>query len=242
MAADLPSKSAPVAYLPPPPVFTWTGFYLGLNAGYGWNNRDVTTAGVFAGNIANVAAARRPGSINLDSNGFVGGGQAGFNYQTGMFVVGVEADLMYSDVKGRASYLSAAGDLSDFRYELDYLGTVRGRLGVAFDRVLVYGTGGLAWGKAHYNADFYSNAAGQPLAFQGGQSHTRTGYAVGAGVEYAIPMGGTSAVTLRGEYLYADLGKRLVNVSAVPPAGAGAYTTGFQNRMHLLRAGVNYKF
>lgn len=241
LAADLPRKSAPVAYMPAPPVFTWTGFYVGVNAGYGWNSRDVTTAGVLAGNVANVNAGRRPSSISLDSKGFVGGGQVGYNYQIGQFVAGVEADLQYSDVKGRSSYISAVGDLSTFRYDLDYLGTVRARLGVAFDRVLVYGTGGLAYGKAQYNADFYSNAAGQPLQFQGGQSHTRVGYAVGAGIEYAIPMGGTSAVTLRGEYLYADLGKRSINVAATP-IGVGAYTSEFQNRTHLLRAGVNYKF
>jgi outer membrane immunogenic protein len=105
VAADLPSRRSPAPVVSSVPSFTWTGFYLGANAGIGW------------------------GAGGSNNAGFIGGGQAGFNYQMGSIVIGGETDLQYADIG-----------------TLNYFGTIRGRVGFGFDRALVYGTGGFAYG------------------------------------------------------------------------------------------------
>ena len=127
-AADLPSRKGPVvapAYIPP--VFTWTGFYVGANAGYAWGNVNAGDA-FFSGRTVSIG----------DIDGFIGGGQIGYNYQIGQFVVGLEADLQGAD-------LSATSGFGD-RVRTDYFGTVRARLGFAVDRWMPYITGGWAYG------------------------------------------------------------------------------------------------
>ena len=174
-AADLPSRKGPVVapVYAPVPVFTWTGFYVGANAGYGWGN-------VNANGFANVG----------DLDGFVGGGQVGYNYQMGQFVVGLEADLQAAD-------LSSGNNLGLVRVKTDYFGTVRARVGVAFDRFMPYITGGWAYGNVKTSIP--------ALAFSSDRSHTG-GYAVGAGLEYAI----TNNLIAGVEYLYVDLGEKSI--------------------------------
>lgn len=192
-AADLPSRRsapAPVSYAP---AFTWTGFYAGVNAGYGFG--DFT----------------RDGRNFDDANGFIGGGQIGYNYQIGQFVAGLETDLQYSGIEadGRGPFFGASAELS-------YFGTIRGRLGVAFDRALIYGTGGFAYGQSEIKA----------LGLSDDQTHT--GWALGAGIEYAF----TNNITAKAEYLYVDLENEKFFNNTVR-AGAELST---------IRAGVNYKF
>lgn len=173
-AADLPSRKGPIAapvYMPP--AFTWTGFYVGANAGYGWGN-------VNANGFANVG----------DLDGFVGGGQIGYNYQMGQFVLGLEADLQAAD-------LSSGNNLGLVRVKTDYFGTVRARVGVAFDRFMPYITGGWAYGNVKTSIP--------ALAFSSDRSHTG-GYAVGGGLEYAI----TNNLIAGVEYLYVDLGEKSI--------------------------------
>ncbi len=149
-AADLPSRKGPVAapvYIPP--VFTWTGFYVGANAGYGWGN-------VNANGFANVG----------DLDGFVGGGQIGYNYQMGQFVLGLEADLQGAD-------LSSGNNLGLVRVKTDYFGTVRARVGFAIDRFMPYVTGGWAYGNVKTSIP--------ALAFSNDSSHTG-GWTVGGGI------------------------------------------------------------
>ena len=160
-----------------------------------------------------------PSSQNLKASGVTAGGQVGYNYQLpassfGGLVIGVEADGAYTDLKSSATTLGAFDVINQYQSRLDYLGTIRGRLGVAFDRFLVYGTGGFAYGHASLSDSILPPAAaglnGAIWAGRGG--HTQTGYAVGGGIEYAIPTAsllnpfGAGAVTLRAEYLHYDLG------------------------------------
>lgn len=181
-AADM-SGRYPAPYVQPVPVFTWTGFYVGANAGYGW------------------------GSSTFDNpGGFIGGFQAGYNFQfASPFVLGIEADLSFTGM--------SAGS-----YSLDYLGTVRARLGYSFDRFLVYGTGGFAYGQG--SADFFSLSS----------SATQTGWTLGVGAEAAIDRNWS----MRAEYLYVDLG------STTFPTFVGPVATGLD--ANILRAGVNYRF
>ncbi len=123
LAADLPRKSAPVApAFSRAPIFSWTGFYAGVNAGYGFGSTTGRGAGIFK-----------------DPSGFVGGGQLGYNYQINQMVLGVETDLQYSDMNSKDG---VAGS----KAKVPYFGTVRARLGIAMDRFMPYVTAGYAYG------------------------------------------------------------------------------------------------
>ena len=248
-AADLPSRRAPPVYVPPPPAFTWTGFYIGADVGYGFGQDNVTVTGV--GPATGPAVAL----VNGPLSGIVGGIHVGYNFSTqsipvlgaaaGAFsglpfiggfggaggVGGVEADGRGSDLKHvdtlpgvlGATALSTRGSIT---------GTFRGRIGIAVDRALFFATGGVAI------TDF-SNAYTSPL-FAGGfqaQSNTRIGYVVGGGVEYAI----TTNFSLRAEYRYEDFGK--FTQSPAFAAGAPAVAL-FTNREIIQQAtfGFSYKF
>ena len=252
MAADLPARRAPPPFVAVP-VFTWTGFYAGINAGYAFSDDGrIRTFGNNPGTALNVAVNARPQSFRLDREGFTGGGQIGYNYQIGMFVVGLEADAAYTDF-GRTRSFQAANapgfPISTFRSDMDFLGTVRGRVGVALDRFMVYGTGGFAYGDVQHSANFFGAIAAAPgngtLTFAGGRSRIETGYAVGGGVEYAFPSFAVLglATTVKAEYLYFDLGRRSVVVAGQTAATAGtSYTSRFSNDGHIVRAGLNLKF
>lgn len=198
-AADLPTKApmyAPVA------VYNWTGLYAGLNGGYGW--------GSFADSV---------GNINV--NGFVGGGQLGYNWQSGNLVFGVEADFQGSSQSATqaGTILGTAVSVTE---RIRYFGTARGRLGLAMDRWLAYVTGGIAW----VNGGLDLTVAGVTLS----DSTTKTGGTIGAGIEYAFAGPWTGAL----EYLYVDTGSRSVTVLGI--------TDNVRTRDNVLRAKLNYRF
>ncbi|CAH1673502.1 31 kDa outer-membrane immunogenic protein [Hyphomicrobiales bacterium] len=197
-AADLPSRKGPVAAPVYVPVFTWTGFYVGANAGYGWGN-------VNGNNLGQIG----------DLDGFVGGGQIGYNYQIGQFVIGAEADFQGADL-GNGSNLGLAS------VKTEYFGTVRARLGVAFDRFLPYITGGWAYGNVKTSIP--------ALAFSADRSHTG-GWVIGGGLEYAFTNNLVGGV----EYLYVDLGEKNVLNNGFGQAKVG---TDFS----VVRARLSYKF
>ena len=256
-AADLPSRRAPAPYVAVP-VFTWTGFYIGGNAGYAFSdNNRVFTTGQTAANQAAVGTGARPGNVQLDQEGFTGGGQIGYNQQIGNIVIGIEADAAYTDLQRTRTITTFAGAVPGaapavrdniFRQDLAFLGTVRGRIGYAFDRLLVYGTGGFAYGDVDYQANFTGAVPPSTLQFTGRRTNIETGYTAGAGVEYAMPTSfslfGSNAVTIKAEALYYDLGRRTVAVNLVP--GSGGTPTGYNSRFEtsgvIARAGVNFKF
>lgn len=233
-AADLPSRRAPAPYVAVP-VFTWTGFYIGGNAGYifGADGR-VANGGPLVGVVY-------PGFTRVDPEGFTGGGQIGYNVQFGNFVAGIEADAQYTDFVRTTTVTlgGGAGTTSNFRTDMAYLGTVRGRLGFAFDRLLVYGTGGFAYGDVDNSATFRAigTGAGGPVVAFGRRTSMETGWVAGGGIEYAIPNWnwfGSSAVTVKAEALYYDLGRQTVF--------AGPFVSRFDNNGVIARAGLNFKF
>ncbi len=183
-AADLPRPSykAPIYSVP---AFSWTGFYLGLNAGYGFGKSDwssTTTAG------------------STKPKGALAGVTLGYNLQTGSWVWGLEGDIDYSWMKGSTS--SGTGVCGGIGCETKntWFGTARGRLGYAgWDRWLPYVTGGAAFGNVKMNPNTGAS-----------ESKTRLGWTLGAGVEYAL----WSNWTTKLEYLYADLGKSTCSTTA----------------------------
>jgi outer membrane immunogenic protein len=227
-AADLPSRRAPPpAYLPPVPIFTWTGFYVGVNAGGAFrsNNNGYNNAVFFGG------AAPVLGFNDTNNARFIGGGQAGFNFQTGPVVLGVEGDAQA--LVGRNHNLPG----SNWNNSTAFLGTLRGRGGLAFDRFLVYGTGGLAVGGGGWPTTAVATVAGVPGFFNSvNGTSTRVGYAVGAGVEYAFLPNWSAKV----EYLFTDLGRNN-RTYILPGTGAGFALSG-REQNHIVRAGLNYRF
>jgi outer membrane immunogenic protein len=252
-AADLPRRAAPPPVFTPVPVFTWTGFYAGFNAGYAFDASSNNTNSFAVPGGPGGFTGGGPGTTAFFSQrnqeGFTGGGQIGYNVQftpgSGV-VVGIEADAQYLDFgrnrnNGFAAGLSPAYYVTDPRglSSLDFFGTVRGRIGYAFDRVLVYGTGGFAYGSGSADRSF------------GG---FRTGYAVGGGIEYALPTDSflnffrSSAVTLKVEGLYVNLDRNTRNQGALvinAASNAPAYYSPVGRRddeFAVVRAGLNYKF
>lgn len=251
LAADL-ARKAPVFV--PPPVFSWTGFYAGVNAGYSFgNDSDVITSGIGAANINAVADGARPARVRLDRDGFVGGGQIGYNWQVSPnWVFGIEADIQYSDIRDSVNAQTtlavaglngtAAGTRNNlYSTEMEYFGTVRGRLGYAWDRTLVYATGGLAYGEITNAATFTGVAPGFATQFVGRRSSTETGYTIGGGIEQAF----ANNWSVKAEYLYYDLGDKnvaVLNVGGPAAAGGPGYNSRFDNTGHIVRMGLNYKF
>ncbi|MGP8232244.1 MAG: outer membrane protein [Methylovirgula sp.] len=249
-AADLPSAKSPPLYAPPPPVFSWTGIYIGANVGYVGLDNGVGTQGTDAASEDQISGGTVPPSYWLHPNGVTAGGQIGFNYEfptSGGYgiVAGLEADYAYTDTRSSSSITNTdTGTSNAYSTSLDGLGTVRGRIGVAFDRALIYATGGLAYGRTNFSHN-YLDQAGDPI-WGGSQSSQRTGFVIGGGVEYAldIPSLAPGALTIRGEFLHYDLGTQTATIPFVIVANSGIGP--FLDRYHvygnLVRLGLNYKF
>jgi outer membrane immunogenic protein len=223
-AADLPPPvapppRAPATYVPvSAPYFSWTGIYIGVNGGYGFGNSNWTTPAPCAFSTCTT------GSFSTD--GFLVGGTVGGNYQMGSFVIGLEGDGDWTNINGTYSGGGGGcgvGGNSGCQTRNDWLATVRGRAGYAWDRVLFYGTGGAAFG------NIQANVAGlnSPTTLS-----DQVGWTLGGGIEAAFAPNWTA----KAEYLYVNLGS--ANCST---AICGGPTT-VPLTENLIRAGVNYKF
>ena len=229
LAADLPQPApppakAPVAYAPPP-VYNWSGFYIGGNLGAAWTNGNYSDA---AGNTFNGGGT--------STTQFVGGGQVGANYEFwGGAVIGVEGDFEWLPNTSNTSntITDAAGNTASLTANNRWLATVTGRLGYAFDRVLVYGKGGAAWVGASSPAITIN---GIPFTSTG---NSNMGWTAGVGVEWAFA--GTWSV--RAEYDYVGLQSQSFTIPAGAPGIFGGDTfTGNNRNISLFLAGLNYKF
>jgi outer membrane immunogenic protein len=242
-AADLPARTYTKAPAMVDPGYNWSGFYIGLNAGGDWSrtNESVVLAPGFPDSAANIAGRTAGSAGRLNSNGFTGGGQAGYNWQTGHFVFGVEADI--ESLGGSTSRtldlvnfgLPGPGfNLTQQSSSPQWLATFRGRLGFAADRVLFYGTGGVAVGKVNY---FDLQTFGGAPSQGGSTSNVQTGWTAGAGVEWAF----ANQWSLRGEYLHVDLGNSsFTSVNSAVPAAVITHNHNFTTDIG--RLAINYKF
>ena len=238
-----------VAPAPPECDYTWTGFYFGGNAGYGWGSADTDFHPLpDAATFFDLA----PQSLSPDPNGFIGGGQVGFNWQWNKWLVlGVEADFQGSDIEGHDTRFGfpditgspnfAAPDSFIFAHErMQWFGTARGRIGFApLCRLLLYATGGLAYGNVDYSANTnFDNGFTYPVRF----SETNVGWTVGGGLEYAI----SHHWSVKAEYLYYDLGDqgRTQNqlIDGVPQGPPFFVHYNFETTGNIVRGGLNFKF
>ena len=218
-AADL-RRPAPAPYMPP--LFTWTGFYAGINAGYGFgNDNNATTVGQVAINNATVAAGARPANVGLSPEGFIGGGQIGYNWQTGAFVLrrrdghSVHGLPRQRECRDDQRRRLPGRPQQRLRPEARVSGDGAWPSRLCRDRTLIYGTGGLAYGGVNNSVNFFGPLPGNVLQFTGGHDSTEVGYAVGGGIEQAF----WQNITLKAEYLYYNLGDTSVNVNVIPGSG-----------------------
>ncbi len=254
-AADLPTRKAPPAPIFVPPPFTWTGFYVGVNAGGAWATGN-TTVNAFFPTSSVYYANYNNNSLGTGASGFIGGGQAGYNYQSGAAVFGIETDFDGSSMSKSKSIIGSpfTVPLATFATGTDYfttnasarlnwLGTTRGRIGFVAtpdNRLMFYGTGGVAYGggNAHASVNDLDNLVG----YYGSNSQTRVVWTIGGGVEYAI----TNNITIKGEYLYYDLGssnRTITPLSSFPLSPVNSWITAKTTyEGSIFRAGVNYKF
>jgi outer membrane immunogenic protein len=202
-AADL---SRPIYTKAPPmaaPYYNWTGFYLGINGGGGWGSSSWDSTGSF------------------DTSGGLVGGTIGYNWQTGPWVLGLEGDIDWANIKGTTNVPGCLG--GGCQSENTWLGTTRGRVGYAFDRFLPYVTGGVAFGGVD---------ATHPGAT--GVSSTQVGWTAGAGFEFAV----VNNVTAKVEYLHYDLGGFQCGLNC----GNGFVNDNVNFNANVVRGGVNLRF
>lgn len=250
-AADLPNtKSAPL-YTPPPPVLSWTGFYVGGTAGAGWSHQSYTTdpGGTLVSFPFN-GSQNWGSSLDTSSRvGFTGGGEIGYNWQVSQLVFGAEADFQYygGEAKGFSSATPGAIVTSNASTSSPWFGTVRGRIGTTFlnPAVLVYATGGFAYGHERRNAYVAVDLGATPLeAFPFSESGTRIGYTVGGGVEWKF----APHWSLKAEYLYvnlASLGGETEGTTVFGPSAIASdvmHLNSSRLALNVARIGINYQF
>lgn len=211
-AADLrrAAAPAPIAVAPPPPpvAYNWTGVYLGINGGWGWGESrfDFVDLGTTTG--------------DFDIDGGMVGGTLGLNWQTGAWVFGVEGDLDWTNINGSAP---CPNPLFTCETANNWLATVRGRLGFAAGNVLVYATGGGAFGDVEMTS----------IGFNPSQKDTRAGWSAGGGIELAL----TSKISVKAEYLHIDLGTANCTLGNC----SGLTDTHVPFRVDTARLGLNWR-
>jgi outer membrane immunogenic protein len=235
MAADFPVKA------PPPQLFGWTGFYIGANGGWGTIRDEALPYCINPGGAAMGVGCTEVFGGRVRGDGFIGGAQAGYNWQIGRWVLGVESDFQGADISGSTvvtgpfnvvgSRLLSGPASYTASEKLSWLGTTRGRLGLAFDRLLIYATGGVAYGDASVSQSLSFPAA----ALSSSTSSTMTGWTAGGGLEYAFAGNWSAKV----EGMFYDLGTITTSSATAPGFGE---TKSFNVEGAIARVGVNWRF
>jgi outer membrane immunogenic protein len=209
LAADLPARRGMPVKAPEPVSYgyNWSGFYIGAHAGGGWSDRCFSAFGISDG--------------CHDADGWLGGGQIGFNVQQGQFVFGVEFSGSWADISGSHTSTQFAPDT--YSSDINTILLFTGRVGMTFDRMLLYVTGGGAWVRNEFT-------------YNGGPIDTvkqnRTGWTVGAGIEYGI----TPNWSIAAQYNFVDLGDKDVVFNL------NGFTATADQELHLATVRLNYRF
>jgi outer membrane immunogenic protein len=239
-AADL-SRPVYKAAPPPIPIFSWTGWYVGVHVGGAWGTKEWSDPVVFDG--FTTFAFNDTTINNYGVNGFLGGLQIGYNYQTGPWVWGVEAQASWAGIRGSDACPFFFAGKSTCRTNVDALGSFAVRFGGTIDRAMLYVKGGLAWAYERHRISsnnfttFDGVGAG---AFSTEDKHWRWGGMLGAGVEFAF----TNSISGKLEYNYMDFGTRTYSFS-ISPANFGFTDTvdvKIRQNIHLVKVGLNFRW
>ena len=243
LAADLPMRQVSPVFAP---QFSWAGPYVGGSIGAARHTArwDDFSQGSIPPGAQNAGGCIFDCSSNLTNDvGFIGGGQIGYNWQSGSFVYGIEADISGLSAKMDTDWRPDRGNPSIVSsHSVDWLATVRGRAGLAVDRTLLYVTAGVAFAGVKNSVHQFCNvqagggncSADQELTLS--NNETRVGWVAGGGIEHAL----TYNWTVRGEVLYVDLGQSdRVHATQIENQ---QYSGRFSNELVIARAGFNYKW
>jgi outer membrane immunogenic protein len=260
LAADMPVKASPTV---PAPVYSWTGFYIGGNIGYGWTDPTITLTPNDGGTGVGFFALGAP-PISVNGTGVLGGVEAGYNWQaSNSWLVGVETDFDFAGIRGSgavtyptATILSPLTETATQR--VDWFGTVRARLGyLPTENLLVFGTAGFAYGRVTQNGNLINDSTANSnsangacpsgpgfVCFAGSGANVSTGWSVGGGLEYAI----ANNWSLKAEYLYVRLDGPtffepvLFGNTPTGVATGGLFAHSSDIDLNVVRGGLNYKF
>jgi outer membrane immunogenic protein len=269
VAADIPVKAPPAA---PPAAYTWNGLYVGSAFGAGWSDEavsfsanDPVSAALLNGTLGFVGEPPVAG-VRVRQAGPVSGIEAGYNWQTGAnWLLGLETDFSIAKIDGLGSSTSTllkgtATQGVTAAQKTDWYGTIRGRVGwLATPNLLLFGTGGFAYGRVADSANFafgfpgiltfnsgtiggfsFICAANAPC-FSGSSTTTRTGWTVGGGAEQRFDQHWSAKI----EYQFVDLGTDTVRLTAVlanPASTPSSFNVAFRDRFNVIRVGMNYRF
>jgi outer membrane immunogenic protein len=214
LAADLPTKAPAPAYIPP--AASWAGWYIGVHAGAAWHQAHTTE--VYTATVGSSATG----------TGFIGGGQIGYNWQSGNFVFGLEADGSWLSAKAENTNVVPGSGTYGTEHKIRWLSTVRPRFGLAVGNTMAYVTGGVAFGRV--NNEVLVGTAGSGFA-----KKTHVGWTVGGGIEHMWTRNFTVAL----EGLFVDLGRSTLTQDA---GGGFTKTTRFHNQAVIGRLKANYKW
>ncbi len=228
-AADLPVKAPPMV-TPPPPVFNWSGFYVGGQVGYGWGHGNTDSFNANTGAFVASAESNR--------NGWFGGGQIGYNYIfASHWLLGVEGDMAGGNIHGSGVNCASATACAQSDTKTSWFGTLRGRLGYTWNNWMLFGSGGGAW--VHHSTDrtiLVSGALPAAVGSVASSSETSTGWTAGGGAEWGFAPHWSAKL----EYLYIHYdATNNFNYPAFPAANR---TNNSTDHLNIVRLGVNYLF
>lgn len=223
----------------------WSGFYAGLSGGYANGDLDSSLTPSAAWNGLGpdaVAALIAAGNGTMDDSGFAFGLHGGYNRQSGALVIGVEADISYLDLDGSRATATTnfpgvplpANFSVNEAFESNYLLTLRPRIGFAFDRALLFATGGLAVTEIEYTVSVPSTVGVVNALNAGSVSETRAGWALGGGIEYDLD----GHWSMKAEYIYSDFGE----IDVTTTSARGDLRHDAEVTTDLIRVGVNYRY
>ena len=235
IAADMRARPAPVYKAAPAMVaaYDWSGFYIGAHVGYGWGDKDFSLTApdeaAFAGDVLRQ---------NHSTDGFLGGGQVGVNWQTGPWVFGVEGQMSWTGMDGSSTGPAFTGGTNTLTVgtDIDWLATLTGRVGYAWNNWLWYVKGGIAWADEEYTRTGTVFGTAVTSAAVG---DTRTGWTIGAGAEF----GWTPNWSVKFEYNYLDFGSE--RFTSLNTSGGGPtllIDSDVDQQIHLVKMGINYRF
>lgn len=226
-------------------VPNWSGPYAGIHAGYGFDDgRTMDISGTSAGTNTAIANGSRPSKLNQNRNGFVGGGQVGYNLQRGRWVFGPEADFSYMHSRGTATVITSppGGGIqaTSIKNRVDWMASARLRAGYTMGNGLLYATGGYAAAKVKGQSNFYNTAGA--LNYAGGHNYTAQGWTAGGGFEFKPRS--DSKLSFGVEATYYDLGRShmIAQPQTAALQGTGNYVVGTNTRGFNGVVKVNYGF
>jgi outer membrane immunogenic protein len=215
----------PAEVIPVEPGFTWTGAYIGLHVGGAWGDKDWAFTDGLGGPII------PPTTTSHSVTGFIGGAQVGYNWQFDRVVAGAEAEISWANIDGDSICPNPEAVCST---EIRWIGSATARLGMAMNRFLIYGKGGVAFADDSYFATFFTDPLFVDDSSAGG---TRVGWTIGAGGEYAI----NDKWSAKLEYMFADFGSDTEDFT-FNVDGIFASTADIEQQLHTVKFGINYHF